>query len=436
MHELSGRQSRRGRLPFAFSVRDWELWSLPALGRSYYLVTDVAAVVAIIVGLRFSSVSAHSTITMVDAGTILAAAVIQGEISRRVESFRKLLSGSVAVNMTSVWIFAAVILLPFGWAGVLVVLIHLHLWYRSWHKVLSAKLYRIVNSAAAMVFAALAARLVMDSLPTDTAVLGWISVGKILLAGAAFFLVESLLVGVLVGLAKRQQSLRDLAGEWNDNVLEIATICLGMMTAFVVQAHPALVVLVFLPLVILHRVGLVKQLETLAATDQKTGLLTAGAWQHTAIKELNRARGVDNVGVLMIDLDHFKRINDAYGHIAGDAVLQAVAAVVKAATRDYDIVGRFGGEEFVVLLPRMTPSGAVAAAERIRRAIEVMSVEAPGNSGTVTIEGLSASIGVAVYPLAGRTVDEVLLAADNAAYEAKGHGRNLVVTWDSLVSAG
>ncbi|HEX4221572.1 MAG TPA: GGDEF domain-containing protein [Pseudonocardiaceae bacterium] len=288
-----------------------------------------------------------------------------------------------------------------------------------------------------MVFASFGARIVLGSLPTGAIDPGWASIVRVLAAGAVFFLIESFLVGVLVNLAKQQQSLRDLAGEWNDNVLEIATICLGMMTAFVIADHPALVVLVFLPLVILHRVGLVKPLETLAATDQKTGLLTAGAWQHTAVRELSRARGMDTVGVLMIDLDHFKRVNDKHGHIAGDAVLQAVAAVVKAATRDYDAVGRFGGEEFVVLLPGTSPSDVVAVAERIRRAIEVMSVESPGQPGAgVMIEGLSASIGVAVYPLAGLTVDEILLAADNAAYEAKDNGRNLVVTWDSLAAAG
>ncbi|WP_052026081.1 GGDEF domain-containing protein [Amycolatopsis vancoresmycina] len=125
----------------------------------------------------------------------------------------------------------------------------------------------------------------------------------------------------------------------------------------------------------------------------------------------------------MLDLDHFKRVNDTHGHLAGDDVLRAVARAVRGEVRIYDAVGRFGGEEFVVLLPGIGQGHSAAVAERIRDAVASLAVETAGGR---RIDGLSVSIGVAVHPAAGSGVDEVLGAADKAVYEAKHTGRNRV----------
>ena len=129
----------------------------------------------------------------------------------------------------------------------------------------------------------------------------------------------------------------------------------------------------------------------------------------------------------MIDLDYFKLINDEHGHLAGDTVLRAVAATIKSAVRDYDSVGRFGGEEFVVLLPDIGPAAVLAVAERIRSAIETLKVEYEDGSRVRVIGNLSASIGVATYPDGGTAVERLLQAADKALYRAKDAGRNQVV---------
>uniref|UniRef100_UPI0005649AF9 GGDEF domain-containing protein n=1 Tax=Sciscionella sediminilitoris TaxID=1445613 RepID=UPI0005649AF9 len=177
-----------------------------------------------------------------------------------------------------------------------------------------------------------------------------------------------------------------------------------------------------------HRSVLVKELEEKAIRDQKTGLLNATAWNEYANQELARAeRHGTSFGLLMVDLDFFKRTNDTYGHLAGDNVLIAVAEVLRNETRRYDSAGRFGGEEFAVLLPESNRNEVALVAERIRLRISQLTVETDSEQGHVRIEDLTASLGVAIYPGQGRTIDTLLQTADAALYSAKRNGRNQVV---------
>jgi diguanylate cyclase (GGDEF)-like protein len=238
---------------------------------------------------------------------------------------------------------------------------------------------------------------------------------------------------VLVLPARREvgRTPEALFGTWSDNGLEVATLCLGALNAVVLATLPGLVVLVFPPLLLLHRTVLVKQLEVAAHRDEKTGLYNTSGWHALAERTLAataRARGT--FGLLMLDLDHFKQVNDTYGHLAGDAVLKAVAQSIISAVRGRgDAVGRFGGEEFVVLLPGIAQPDIGAVAERIRRAISALQVPA----GQLSITGLSVSIGIAVYPAAGASLQRLLDAADTALYHAKATGRNKVVHVADLV---
>ena len=124
---------------------------------------------------------------------------------------------------------------------------------------------------------------------------------------------------------------------------------------------------------------------------------------------------------IVLDMDHFKDINDQHGHLSGDAALKSVGAALADELRGYDAVGRFGGEEFVAVLPDTDTAGAENAAQRLRRRIEQLRIETFGETISVT-----ASIGVALCPEHGDDVDDVLRAADDAMYEAKRAGRNTV----------
>jgi diguanylate cyclase (GGDEF)-like protein len=131
------------------------------------------------------------------------------------------------------------------------------------------------------------------------------------------------------------------------------------------------------------------------------------------------------VGIL--DVDHFKRVNDTYGHLVGDNVLTAVAAATKAMLREYDVVGRIGGEEFAFVLT-CTPLQAVEVAERVREAIPGVAIpEVPEASpDSPRPSGVTVSIGVAAAEQATWSLDEFLIHADRALYAAKGSGRNCV----------
>ncbi|MDN5749507.1 MAG: GGDEF domain-containing protein, partial [Pseudonocardia sp.] len=133
---------------------------------------------------------------------------------------------------------------------------------------------------------------------------------------------------------------------------------MGALAAVALGSAPGLVALVLPPILVLHRAVLVRQLEVQASTDAKTGLLNVATWQAAAMRALRRTqRSGTGAGVLILDLDHFKVVNDTHGHLAGDDVLAAVATQLRQGVREQDLVGRFGGEEFVVLLPDLPVGG-------------------------------------------------------------------------------
>jgi diguanylate cyclase (GGDEF)-like protein len=173
-----------------------------------------------------------------------------------------------------------------------------------------------------------------------------------------------------------------------------------------------------------------RAMEIEAQTDDLTGLLNQGTfveWLARCVETRER------FGLLMLDLDDFKSVNDRLGHQAGDDVLRAVAETIRGACRDSDLVFRYGGDEFTVLCPGTDDTGALGLAERIRAALEAL----PAGRERPAISRISASIGLATFPEYGPTPDEVLLAADRACFVAKRRGRRQIATADEgLALAG
>jgi diguanylate cyclase (GGDEF)-like protein len=173
-----------------------------------------------------------------------------------------------------------------------------------------------------------------------------------------------------------------------------------------------------------------ERLEALATTDPHTGLPNHRAMVSALDAELERSyRYRRPCGLLFVDLDHFKSLNDTHGHLAGDGVLSEVSEVMRRSLRGVDIVGRWGGEEFVVLLPETDASSGLEAAERIREAVAAHECAAAGGAH------VTCSIGLAAYPDDGGQRDQLIALADRAMYAAKKLGRNQVRTADDPVIA-
>jgi diguanylate cyclase (GGDEF)-like protein len=243
-------------------------------------------------------------------------------------------------------------------------------------------------------------------------------------AAATFVVVNHVLLAVMIvlaaGIRMRDTNLFGLESLSTD----LALAALGIGVAVVWLANSWTVAFAVAPLVLIYRALHVPQLEIEARVDAKTGLLNAREFEAALLHELERAtRSASPLSLLMLDLDHFRNFNNTYGHLAGDAVLRALAATIRNELRHGDIAARFGGEEFAVVIPGADHAAACQVAERIRAAVDAMAVEeeTAGEPLHATV-----SIGVATYPWHGRTPKELTHEADQALYRSKADGRNRV----------
>ncbi|HEY9240431.1 MAG TPA: GGDEF domain-containing protein [Streptosporangiaceae bacterium] len=255
-------------------------------------------------------------------------------------------------------------------------------------------------------------------------------------AGCAglFVLVNGVLVGIAgraaqsgpAGLAGLAAGAPRLRSGWDSEgvLIGLAGLCAGLLVTIACALNPVLLAVALPPVILLQRSLLHQQLRAAARTDAKTGLLNFAAWQREADGWVRRARraGVP-AAVLLVDIDHFKRVNDRYGHLAGDDLLAATASTLISHVRAGDVLGRFGGEEFVALLPGASQAQACWIAERLRERVRASAIPSLGAEATVTV-----SIGVAALGRDGNELFELLAAADAALYRAKQGGRDRVCT--------
>lgn len=172
----------------------------------------------------------------------------------------------------------------------------------------------------------------------------------------------------------------------------------------------------------IHLTMLVK-LEPLATTDQLTGLFNRHYFTSELVKQINTWRRYQRpLSIIMLDIDHFKKVNDTYGHLAGDYALQSMAKICQHMVRDIDTVARIGGEEFAILLPSTGENGAMQTAERIRQETEKFGFRYEGRTFKLTV-----SLGIAELTDETWSITEFIKAADEMLYKAKEAGRNRCV---------
>ena len=173
---------------------------------------------------------------------------------------------------------------------------------------------------------------------------------------------------------------------------------------------------------------LYEEIERLAVTDGLTGLFNHRHFQETLAQEFNRLeRFSEPISLLIIDIDHFKKINDTYGHPVGDAVLKKVSGIIRKTIRNIDIPARYGGEEFAVILLGTDTNGALKMAERLRKSIADAKFSSEQNAFNVTV-----SIGISTHAREMRKKEDLVEQADKALYHAKRTGRNRSVKWEEM----
>lgn len=328
-----------------------------------------------------------------------------------------------------IFYFAALLLLPPPLFVVVVTVPHLVEWakvrwltpesphLRQWYlQPFNIANHTIAGSVAGVLIAASGAEL------------GTGDTRSILAFGAAalvYVAINHLLVGLALQLARGISLAESRVLTAGSMLPDVIMAGLGCVVAALWMINPAWIVLALSPVVMMYQALMVPQLTVEAQTDAKTGLLNARYFQKAFEREFERAQqGSEPLALIMADLDYLRNINNTYGHLAGDAVIGGIGRLIAANVRESDSAGRFGGEEFAIVLPGADRVAATVVAERIRQAIEGASFTVPGLPAPIRA---TMSLGIACFPTDAMARTDLHLAADIAVYQAKEQGRNRVV---------
>ncbi|TNC24670.1 GGDEF domain-containing protein [Amycolatopsis alkalitolerans] len=403
------------------------MWRRPKPFIAFLVVAELVALAWFV--RVFLDTPAPDRLDLLRFGILTAGATVHIQMTRRQEERRRNRVRTVLIDLTAVWVFPAAIILPGTLTIALVLLIRIQHWFvarRPAHNFVFSSITHMLAATVAHQMVVILGGPQWDSL-TVAGSLG--EFGKLLLVGLVYEAVQILYVGSILSLAAQARpTIRGVLGSKADNLLEAITIGLGAVTAILLVILPPTVAIMAVVTVVFNRLAELDQLQDDVRTDPKTQVYNMRGWTESAERALARAtKAGDGLGILMIDLDYFKWINDTYGHPAGDDVLRNLAQLLDEVTRPSDVVGRFGGEEFLVLLPETDQAAATGAAERIRSAVARLRIVTTDKRGDqITVSDRTASIGVAVYPHHGDSLEKLMQAADAAVYEAKEGGRNQV----------
>ncbi len=354
---------------------------------------------------------------------LLAAAVLCIEAMRRLGQ-----PSGVSRDLLSAWWLPIALLLPPLYALLAPCVVGAVLYLRArripvYRRVFSSAALGLAGAATSTTFHLIIPHTVLAALTGSRALVTRPSVVLTAVGCAVVFaVVNSFTIAVAAHLAEPEASVKKMLWDRETLLLDLTETCVGILVAVTCVLSYLLLLVALPPVILLQRSLMHQQLAAAARTDPKTGLLNAAAWQREADAEVARAVRSDTpLALLLVDVDHFKRVNDSHGHLIGDEVLRALAAELRQQVRESDVVGRFGGEEFTVLLPRTDGAGACGIAERLRTSAGRLSVAAGDARISVTV-----SIGVAVLGRHGSDLFELLAAADVALYRAKDAGRDQV----------
>jgi diguanylate cyclase (GGDEF)-like protein len=415
------------------AVRDWAWWRLGWLLKGY-----VGAVTLAYVVLTCFAAS-QTTWTGSDLwkfALLLGCGLVSVAATPRVAY----LQGGMTRDFITVWVLPIAILLPPFYA--MVTPIPLYVLTQFWvfrgivyRRVFTVGAIGLCYGAASLVFRAFPASFAGPAIGTGVHALTWaVAVAISEQVGRRGH--QALIIG---GIKLSNPTARLAEQELNREALaaDFAEFDLGVMITIVVAVSVGLAVFAVPTVLLIRRFMMHGQLLAQSRIDTKTGLLNASTWESEAAVEITRAvRTGSPLALALVDIDHFKAVNDTHGHLVGDKVLRAVTDALQSQLRVYDVAGRFGGEEFAILLPHAREADALNVAERLRRHVAAMSVPVGDDAESGPFVKLTISVGVAALDGASRELTDMLAAADAALYYAKETGRNKthVITADAQAS--
>jgi diguanylate cyclase (GGDEF)-like protein len=402
-------------------VRNWAWWQLPMVLRCYVGVIPLAALGMI--GFAISQ-TVWTVPDLLEYLLLLGCGMVSVAATPRVAYIKS----GMARDFLTVWVLPVAILLP----PVYAMLTPIPLQVLTQWRVLKGVPYRRVFTAAAISLTYGAASLLFRQFP-DSFAGPTIGTGRHALTWVLAVAICEIVGGrghhfLIVGAIKlTDPSVRLAELELNREALQadFAEFDLSVLVTVVIAVNPVLAIAAVPTVLLARRFIMHAQLLAASRIDTKTGLLNAATWEMEAGIEISRAvRLRIPLAVALVDIDHFKVVNDTYGHLVGDKALRAVTDALQSQLRGYDLAGRFGGEEFVVLLPQAREQDALNVAERLRSHIAGLSIPVDDGDESAGCVRLTISVGVASLNGETRELTDLLAAADAALYHAKETGRN------------
>jgi diguanylate cyclase (GGDEF)-like protein len=417
-------------------VRAWPLTELPRWAIVFIVVVTAVYLAAVGLGAATVHVSAGNALLF---GALLLCITASVELTKRGGE-----NAGVIKDVYAVWGLPLAILLPPVYAMLApVVQFGLTQW-----RIRRIPVYRRVFSAAAVGLSFGAASVGFHLIvrqPSGLAFNAHADVSVWLLAVAAAGVLQWVVNAVLllppIKASDPALRVRDMLFVRERVHNDVVELCVAVLVTLGIAATPLTIVFAFPFVTLLQRSGRHAQLVNESRIDSKTGLLNAGTWEREAGSEVARAvRTRTPLALVLIDIDHFKLVNDIHGHLAGDKALRAIARTFQIFLRDYDLAGRFGGEEFALLLPQTSAADARQIAERVRIHIADTPIRISDDPGAESVQ-VTVSMGVAALGstwerTTGSQLTDLLAGADRALYRAKNEGRNHVCMVTDAIAVG
>jgi diguanylate cyclase (GGDEF)-like protein len=404
------------------AVSRWPVWTLPRWVVVFLVAVIVVDLAAIGVAASVTTIRAHDLALF---GLLLACTAASVELTRKSGE-----QGGVTKDVQGVWELPVAILLPPLYALIAPIVRIALVQFR----VRRAPVHRRVFTAASVGLSFGAASVTFHGLSglmasTTGGTFGRGLVWTLLVAVTVLVRTvvnKAMIMAVVKGNNPAARVVKELFGReslYNDG----AETSISVLVTYGVAGNIFLAPIALPVVTLLQRSLRHAQLVNDSRADSKTGLLNAATWELESTAEVARAvRTKTPLAIALLDIDKFKGINDTYGHMVGDQVIKEIARTLNSLLRDYDLAGRFGGEEFSLLLPQTRAVDAFRIAERVRANIAGLSIIAPGATGGERVQ-VTVSVGVAALDSGSkREYADLMAAADAALYRAKAGGRDQV----------